>query len=706
MAKLSVDQALLKAKSYVKKGKIEEAQKLYQMVLQAFPENKRAQQGLAVVGGPKQAIDVQGPPQEAINQLVNLYNQGQLAAVIEQATPLTEQYPEAFIVWNILGAANKGLGRVQAASDTLKKVTELNPTYADGFNNLGVALQDQGKLDEAIEACTKALAIKPDYAEAYNNMATALRGQGKFDEAIEALNKALAIKSDFADAYYNMGNVLQEQGKPEAAIAACKTALAINPNYAAAYNTMGNALQDQDKLDEAIASCNKALALKPDFAAAYNSKGIALKEQGKLDEAIEAYNKALALKPDYAEACNNMGATLKDQGKLDEAIEAYNKALSLKPDYAEAFNNIGLTLQDQGKLDEAIEAFNKALAFKPDYAEAHRNLSLSVKYDSNHPQVAAVGEMMKRSDLNDDDRCNLHYAFAKMSEDIGDLDIAFENYVAGGRLRQKLLSYDLRQDELTFHQIKTTAPTIEDTLFKKPIKAAPHTPIFILGMPRSGTTLVEQIISSHSHVHGAGELSFFGRFAAPLINGNQIVNSDNILQVREAYLGELDKVSNGSNFVTDKMPHNFLYIDLILKALPEAKIIHVKRDPAATCWSNFKHYFSAKGLGYSYDLEDTVGYFKLYQDLISFWDDLYGDQIYHLDYDRLTVEQEPETRKLIEHIELGWEDACLSPQKNKRSVRTASQQQVRKKVYTGSSDAWRKFEPYVDGVFDEFWKLI
>jgi hypothetical protein len=149
-----------------------------------------------------------------------------------------------------------------------------------------------------------------------------------------------------------------------------------------------------------------------------------------------------------------------------------------------------------------------------------------------------------------------------------------------------------------------------------------------------------------------------------------------------------------------------LYVNFILKSLPDSKVIHVKRDPAATCWSNFKSYFAAKGLGYSYDLEDTVGYFKLYQDLMNFWDNLYGDQIYHLDYDRLTVEQEPETRKLIEHIELGWEDACLSPEENKRSVRTVSQQQVREKVYTGSSDAWRKFEPYLNGVFDEFEQLI
>ena len=186
MAKLSVDQALLKAKSHVKKGEFEEAQKLYQVVLQAFPKNKRAQQGLAALNKPKQPATSQGPPQETINKLVNLYNQGQLTAVVEQAQVLTEQYPKAFIIWNILGIAHKVLGKTFKASEAFKKVTELNPTYADGFSNLGVTLQEQGKLEEAIEAYEKALAIKPNYAEAYNNMGNALKDQSKLEEAIEA----------------------------------------------------------------------------------------------------------------------------------------------------------------------------------------------------------------------------------------------------------------------------------------------------------------------------------------------------------------------------------------------------------------------------------------------------------------------------------------------------------------------------------------
>ena len=633
MAKLSVDQALLKAKSHAKKGEAEEAQKLYQAVLQAFPKNKRAQQGLAALNTPKQPAATQSPPQETINQLINLYNQGQLGAVVEQTQALTEQYPEAFIIWNILGAANKGLGRVQAASEAFKKVTELNPAYADGFNNLGVTLQDQGKLDEAIEA----------------------------------YKKAVSLKTDYADAYYNMGVALKNQGK----------------------------------LEDAIATYKKALSLKPDYAKAYNNMGLTLQEQGKLQEAIEAYKKALSLKPDYADAYYNMGLTLQEQGKLEKAIATYNKALSLKPDYAEACNNMGAALQEQGKPEEAISSYNNALSLKPDYAEAHRHLSSLIKYRPEDTQITLVREMIQQADLKDDDRCHLQYTLAKMNEDLGDLDAAYHNFVVGGKLRQKLLSYDFKQDELIFDQIKNTAPKLKEFVFSKPMETAINTPIFILGMPRSGTTLVEQIISSHSRVHGAGELPFLGRFGGSLSLGNQTVNSNNVLQIRNAYLNELNKVSNECPFVTDKTPQNFLYIGLLLKALPEAKVIHVKRDPAATCWSNFKHYFSSKELGYSYKLNHTMSYFKLYQDLMNFWDQQYSDQIYHFDYDKLTLEQESETRKLIEHLELDWEDNCLSPQENERIVRTASQQQVRQKVYTGSSQAWRKFEPYLNGAFDE-----
>ena len=393
-----------------------------------------------------------------------------------------------------------------------------------------------------------------------------------------------------------------------------------------------------------------------------------------------------------------MGDCPEDQSKPEEAIEAYTKALAIKPDYAEAYNNMGNALKDHGKLDAAIEAFNKALSFKSVCSEAHKNLSILVKYELNNPQIITVSELIERPDLKDQDMCYLHYAAAKMKEDLGDLGAAFENYVAGGALRQKLLAYDQKQDQRLFTKIKNTAPKLREFSLKTSHEVISQIPIFILGMPRSGTTLVEQIVSSHSQVCGAGELSFLDRFGGKICLGDEVISSKNLLEVRKAYLNELKKVSENKPFVTDKMPHNFINIGVIVKALPEAKIIHVKRDPAATIWSNFKYYFHAKGLGYSYKLEDTVAFYKLYQNLVEFWDESYGDKIYHIDYDKLTVKQEPETKRLLEYLELDWEDACLSPQENKRSVRTASQLQVREKVYKGSSKAWRKFEPYLKDV--------
>ena len=192
-----------------------------------------------------------------------------------------------------------------------------------------------------------------------------------------------------------------------------------------------------------------------------------------------------------------------------------------------------------------------------------------------------------------------------------------------------------------------------------------------------------------------------GQLGGMISLGNQSASLEKLLEVRKSYLQKLSRLSGGKKFVTDKMPQNFLYIGLISTVFPEAKIIHVRRDPAATCWSNFKHYFSADGLEYSYSLKDTVSYYKLYQDLMDFWDKNLDIEIYNLSYDSLTLNQEQETKRLIEYLELDWEEACLNPQDNRRNIKTASQLQVRKKVYKGSSRVWRKFEPYLNGIFDE-----
>jgi tetratricopeptide (TPR) repeat protein len=641
------------------------------------------------------------------------YNMGialQLQCKLEEAI---EAYNKALSIKPDYASAYYNIGiilqkqnKLEEAVEAYNKTLAIEPDYVDAYNNMGNVLQKQHKLGKAIEAYKKALSIKPDYADAYKNLGIVLKDQGKLEEAIKAYNKALAIEPDYANAYYNIGNILQEQNKLEEAVEAYNKTLAIEPDYVDAYNNMGNILHEQGKLEEAIEAYNKVLSIKPDYADAYNNLGIVLKDQGKLEEAIEAYKKTLAVKPDYADAYNNMGVTLHEQSKLEEAIEAYNKALSIKPDYVSAYNNMGNALKEQDKLEEAIEAYNKAVSIKPDYAEAHRHLSTLTKYTLNDPQISVVEDLLQREKLNDSDRLHLHYTYAKMQEDLGDLSLAFDSYVTGGDLRQKSLAYEFSQDEHLFGRIKQTAPQFKDIALNVTGEPIRHTPIFILGMPRSGTTLVEQIVSSHSEVTGAGELAYVSQFGGQLATGLTASTVEAVSLFRDCYLAELAKRANGQAFITDKMPQNFQYIALICAAFPEAKIVHVQRSAEATCWSNFKHYFVSKGLGYSYNLSDTVRYYGLYQEIMHFWGQNYSDRIYNLDYDKLTEDQEPETQRLIEYLELNWQDTCLTPQKNKRSVKTASQQQVRQKVYKGSSQVWRKYESCLNGVFDGLKSIV
>ena len=219
-------------------------------------------------------------------------------------------------------------------------------------------------------------------------------------------------------------------------------------------------------------------------------------------------------------------------------------------------------------------------------------------------------------------------------------------------------------------------------------------------MPRSGTTLVEQIISSHPNVTGAGELDFIGRYGAQIALGATKPNTKELTAFRTRYLEEIAKISNRKMMVIDKTPQNFRYLGLIAASFPEAKIIHIWRNPAAVCWANYKTYFTSPSLSYSYDLDDTVRYFEMYADLMRFWQEQVGDRFYGLDYDHLTTEFEDETRRLIAYLDLDWDDRCLSPHLNENNVGTASSVQIRSKVYKNSSKRWKTYKPFLKGKLD------
>ena len=378
MRNLSVEQSLIKAKSYVNKGEIREAQKIYETILKNFSNNLRAQQGLAALKNYKINKNTQCSPQEVFNRLVNLYNQGQFGEVVDQAEALIKQYPKAILIWNILGISRSQIGMFEEAIEAYKKTISLKPDFAEAYCNMGLALSNQGKLEESVEAYKKSILLNPNDADTYFNLGIVLKDQGKFAESIDAYKKSISLKPDFVEAYNNMGTALKDFGMLEDAVLAYKKTLLFKPDHAEAYNNLGICLSKQGKLDESVAAYKKAILLKPDYYESYNNLGKNLNDQGKSKEALQALNKALSLKPDYAEAYNNMGNVLAEQNNLEKAIELFKKALLFKPQDYYVYFNLGNTLHKFGLFEEAETSLKQAIMYKPDFAEAHKNLSFTL----------------------------------------------------------------------------------------------------------------------------------------------------------------------------------------------------------------------------------------------------------------------------------------------------------------------------------------
>ena len=656
---------------------------------------------IAAIESCRQAISIKPNYAEAHYMLaLSLKGNGEITEAIKAYEAVLKINPDHANSYYNIGNILKDQGAIDAAIKSYKQAIKAKPDFAYAYINMGLALVGKGDLDASIESYKQAIKIKPDYAYAYLNMGVSLKNKGDLDAAIGSYKQAIKIKPDYAEAYSNMGNALKEKGDLDASIKSYKQAIKIKPDYAYAYLNMGVSLKDKGDLDAAIESYKQAIKIKPDFADAYLNMGVSLKDKGDLDAAIESYKQAIKIKPDYEEAYSNMGIALKEKGDLAAAIESYKQAIKIKPDYADAYLNMGVSLKDKGDLDAAIESYKQAIKIKPDYAEAHSNLSFVHKYMVGDKLLIQLESLYAQKGLTGDQKCHLCFALAKANEDIGEHNQAFTYLKEGNSIRKKLLDYNITQDEKLFSTLKKASKALHKTKLCINKKTSDITPIFILGMPRSGTTLVEQIISSHSQVKAAGELDYVRRLGYNLSIGTTDVTQSNLTAFRQAYLDALAKISEGRSFVTDKMPHNFQFIGLICAAFPEAKIIHIRRDPRATCWSNFKHYFPAKSLGYCYDLNDLVKYHSLYSNLMNFWHERLSGQIYEVDYDILTIDQEQETKRLIRHLDLDFENACLSPENNKRVVKTASQMQVRKKVYSGSSKEWLKYERFLGGCFD------
>lgn len=497
--------------------------------------------------------------------------------------------------------------------------------------------------------------------------------------------------------WYNKGVSFQQQGRMDDAVQAYQQALSKNHRFAEAMNNLGNVLKDLGRCQEAIAQFKRALRLRPNDAMLLSNLGQALDKCDQNTQALLYLKKAVHADPRSAEAFLNLGNALRHHDP-DQAIAAYRKALSINPKLAYAYNNLGALLEEQGHFDLAREALVAALRLKPTFGEAHRHLANLEPHAEITEHILAMEALMSDSTISSHDKLHIGFGLGKAYEDLGDYARAMDLFQRANRLTRASFSYSLDTDRRFVQRLIHSFDA--ERLAADPAAIWDETPIFIVGMPRSGTSLVEQILSSHPDVFGAGEQRYLPQALearCPHLSGEDTarclerLNRSGLTRIGHDYLKRLRSHDRRAKYITDKLPHNFLRIGLIRLALPKARIIHCTRDPVDTCLSIYKNYFITDH-AYAYDQQELGHYYRLYKDLMAHWHAVAGNAIYDISYEDLVANPETQMRALLAFCGLDWDKACLAFHENQRRVATASSAQVRRPIYNSSVALWKHFE--------------
>jgi tetratricopeptide (TPR) repeat protein len=578
----------------------------------------------------------------------------------------------------------------------------INPDMPQANNNVGIVHYERDELDLAVAHYRRAIALAPAYAQAHSNLGNALRAQKRYEEALAAYRQALAVWPDYPDAINNMGTALRDMGRAAEAEAAYRRALALRPDDPSALNNLALAIRDNEQFDEASALLERSLSIAPSDPKTPTYLALVRVQQKRIADGESAAQRALALAPDDPDALNAMGLVRFEQQSSDAALTLFRRAVELKPRLADAHNNIGNILKENGEGAAARAAFERAIALDPREIAYYANLSDAKRFVADDPHLAAMEELARKSEaLLPVQRCQLNFALAKAYDDLGRFDEAFACLRRGNALKRQRIAYDEVAVLGFFDRVRAI---FDRTLLEARAESgcASSLPIFIVGMPRSGTTLVEQILASHPAVHGAGELRDLDLLVGELrvAHGNAFhypegtpsLKPEQLRGLGEAYVAGLRRRAPQAARVTDKMPGNFFYLGLVHLVLPRAPIIHVRRDPRDTCLSCYSKLFSAEQ-NFAYDLGELGRYYGQYAQLMAHWRDVLPEgRVLDIRYEEVVADLEGAARRIVEYCGLEWHPACLAFHEAQRPVRTASASQVRRPIYRTSEGRWRAYE--------------
>lgn len=687
-AGLSPEQAMQLASQHQAAGRLSEAENLLRQILKLNPQNAHALHLLGVVtyqaGQPILALDL-------IRQAIG----------IEPNAPLFESN---------LAEMCRQQGRIDEAIEHGRKATALDPTMASAHSNLGIALFDAKQYDEAELCHQRALGLMPNLLQSLNNLGSIERARDNKTEALAWYRKALAINPDFLESLTNIGAILVEEDRAEEAVQPLLKVLQVYPESPEALCNLGLSFYKQEELEKGEALLRRSLQNRPGYPEALVGLARVLHDADNLDEAESVLLQATEKDPTKTDAWCQLGTVYTEQGKADLADAAYHRALATDPMCADALTGLANLKIEAGKIEDAVAQLHEAIKADPDNLGARFHLTQATKIKKGDSNLAVLeAKAASNESLSVEKRISLHYALGKAYDDLKEYDKAFPQFIEGAKLKRSKLNYSADADAERTSRI---IATLNGEHYQR-LQGAGHpdaTPVFVLGMPRSGTTLTEQIIASHPLVHGAGELRDLLEVVQQPLSGAQSlpypenlrgIDHDSLTRWGADYITRLRKHSGTAQHITDKMPANYVAMGLIPLMLPNAKIVHVKRNPVDTCVSCFTRLFN-RHQDATYDLVELGKHYMNYERLMAHWRSILpAGSFIEVQYEDIVADMEGQARRMIDYIGLPWDPACLEFYKSERNIRTASVTQVRQPIYKSSIERWRHYEAFLQPLLQE-----
>ena len=653
-------------------------------------------------------ISPQLSPRAAFNHAIDLVHAGRVSAAATFCRDFLRRTPGDVNMTALLGAVLLKLRQFKDAERHLRRAIELAPSFAKPHEDLGYLLVEQGRAEEAVEGLKTATRLDPQAEMAFFTLGRALSMTGRGAEADAAFEAAFALNP--SRKRLALAAEHHKAGRHEEAARLYRHLLRETPNDVDAMRLLAGVLMRKSEVEEAEVLLRKAIALAPDYALAFLDLGQLLQEQFRYAEAIDCFQRTIELQPAAVKPHFLLASTLASAGHTFDALASYRRVLKLQPRHAGAWLGLGHTLKTVGRQEEAVQAYRECIRIRPDNGESYWSLANLKTYQLAQDDIREMQAALERTDqLAEQSAVNFLFALAKAHEDQGDFDAAWGYYARGNAKQRQLEYYDPVQTEVTNDEIMEVfdQPFLERNTG---LGHADEAPIFVVGLPRSGSTLIEQILASHSWVEGTSELAYLGRVATSL-NRNRADGVNYPHAVRELrpqhlkalgqdYLrqAQLHRQTDRPHFI-DKMPNNFPSIGFLHLILPNAKIIDVRRYPLDSTLSCYRQLF-AKGQTFVYDLTDIGEYFLEYQRMMDYWHKVLPDRVLTVQYEDLVTDFDNQVRRLLNYCGLPWQDACVNFHETDRPVRTASSEQVRQPIYAKSIHFWRNYAAHLGDLID------